>query len=69
MAMTAPVEDINVPGTVHLVDLEGTLSAKHAKGGGRDIVLVPTPSNDPDDPLNVFHTYTHSHGDAAHADI
>jgi hypothetical protein len=41
-----------VPGTVHLVDLEGTLRAKHAEKGARDIVLIPTPSNDPDDPLN-----------------
>ena len=41
-----------VPGTVHLVDLEGTIRAKHAKGGLSDVVLVPAPSNDPDDPLN-----------------
>ena len=41
-----------VPGTVHLVDLEGTMRAKHASKGQRDIVLVPAPSNDPDDPLN-----------------
>ncbi|KAK5123781.1 hypothetical protein LTR85_002417 [Meristemomyces frigidus] len=41
-----------VPGTVHLVDLEGTMMAKHAKGARRDIVLVPAPSSDPDDPLN-----------------
>ena len=30
-----------IPGTVHLVDLEGTLRAKHASGQQRDIVLVP----------------------------
>lgn len=42
----------HVPGTVHLVDLEHTLNAKHAQGGQHDIVLVPTPSSDPDDPLN-----------------
>ncbi|KAF2141709.1 uncharacterized protein K452DRAFT_228429 [Aplosporella prunicola CBS 121167] len=42
-----------IPGTVHLVDLEGTLRAKHAVGAhSRDIVLVPAPSSDPDDPLN-----------------
>ncbi len=41
-----------VPGTVHLVDLEGTMRAKHASKGHKDIVLVPAPSNDPDDPLN-----------------
>ena len=42
-----------VPGTVHLVDLQGTLAVKHAKGKNlADVVLVPAPSNDPDDPLN-----------------
>ncbi|KAK5134186.1 hypothetical protein LTR08_006846 [Meristemomyces frigidus] len=41
-----------VPGTIHLVDLEGTMAAKHAKGARKDIVLVPAPSTDPDDPLN-----------------
>lgn len=38
-----------IPGTVHLVDLEHTLETRHVSG---DIVLVPVPSNDPDDPLN-----------------
>lgn len=42
-----------IPGTVHLVDLQGTLAVKHAKGKSlADVVLVPAPSNDPDDPLN-----------------
>lgn len=42
-----------VPGTVHLVDLTGTMTAKHAKGAGmRDVVLVPSPSSDPDDPVS-----------------
>lgn len=43
-------ETMAVPGTVHLVDLEGTMHAQHAKGKGvrQDIVLVPAPSNDPD---------------------
>ena len=41
-----------VPGTVHLVDLTGTLNAKHASGLSKDIVLVPAPSEDPEDPLN-----------------
>lgn len=45
-------DDGYVPGTVHLVDLEGTMQTRHAEGGQRDIVLVPAPSNDPDDPLN-----------------
>ena len=43
-----------VPGTVHLVDLEGTMQAQHAKGAGKnDIVLVPAPSSDPDDPVSL----------------
>ncbi|KKY16779.1 putative mfs transporter [Diplodia seriata] len=42
-----------IPGTVHLVDLDGTMLAKHAAGAQvDDIVLVPAPSDDPDDPLN-----------------
>ncbi|KAF2024533.1 MFS general substrate transporter [Setomelanomma holmii] len=41
-----------VPGTVHLVDLEHVLHTRHAGSGTGDIVLVPTPSSDPDDPLN-----------------
>lgn len=41
-----------IPGTVHLVDLEGTIRAAHASGAQRDVVLVPSPSADPDDPLN-----------------
>ena len=45
-------DDHFVPGTVHLVDLEGVLNAKHASGSQKDIVLVPAPSADPDDPLN-----------------
>ena len=45
-------EDHFVPGTIHLVDLERTLRAKHASGGQNDVVLVPAPSDDPDDPLN-----------------
>ncbi|KIW11188.1 hypothetical protein PV08_10488 [Exophiala spinifera] len=41
-----------IPGTVHLVDLDGTIRTAHAKGKQEDVVLVPTPSKDPDDPLN-----------------
>lgn len=40
-----------VPGTVHLVDLDGTLRVRHGKGK-QDIVLIPQPSSDPEDPLN-----------------
>ncbi|GJN73400.1 major facilitator superfamily protein [Purpureocillium lilacinum] len=41
--------DIPVPGTVQLVDLDGVLHAKHSKG--KDIVLIPQPTDHPDDPL------------------
>ena len=58
MAMTDSTDQIHrhvdesiVPGTVHLVDLEGTMKAKHASGAAKDIVLVPAPSSDPDDPV------------------
>lgn len=40
------------PGTIHQVDLDGTISTQHGKGRLADIVLFPIPSNDPDDPLN-----------------
>jgi hypothetical protein len=39
-----------VPGTVQLVDVNHTLNVQHAGNG--DVVLVPAPSNDPEDPLN-----------------
>ncbi|KIW17823.1 hypothetical protein PV08_05018 [Exophiala spinifera] len=42
----------NVPGTVHLVDLDHTMHTRHAQGAQQDIILVPTPSKDPNDPLN-----------------
>ena len=45
-------DDCLVPGTVHLVDLEGVVNSKHASGTQNDIVLVPAPSSDPNDPLN-----------------
>ena len=45
-------DEHSVTGTVHLVDLEGILNAKHASGSQTDIVLVPAPSANPDDPLN-----------------
>lgn len=45
------IDDSIVPGTVHLVDLDHTSRARHSKAH-QDIILVPTPSNDPDDPLN-----------------
>lgn len=35
-------EQPTIPGTVHLVDLEGTMRGKHAA----DIVLIPAPSDE-----------------------
>lgn len=43
------------PGTVHLIDTDGEAMSKvkHAEGEGqKDIILVPRPSEDPEDPLN-----------------
>lgn len=37
-----------VPGTVHLIDMEGDLNVKKENG---DIILRPPPSSDPNDPL------------------
>ena len=42
------------PGTVRLVDIDHTLSTKHGSGSEQDIVLVPAPSEDPEDPLYVY---------------
>lgn len=44
----------SVPGTVHLIDSDGNLQTQHAQGGKSDIVLVPTPSDDPDDPVRCY---------------
>lgn len=51
-SLDVSLDDDAVPGTLYLVDIEGTLAAKHAEGGKSDIILIPTPSDDPDDPLN-----------------
>lgn len=45
------IDDSIVPGTVYLVDLDHTSRARHS-AAHQDIILAPTPSNDPDDPLN-----------------
>ncbi|KPM44080.1 hypothetical protein AK830_g2409 [Neonectria ditissima] len=45
MALNVPI-----PGTVQLVDADGVLNVKHGKNH-HDIVLVPQPSDNPDDPL------------------
>ena len=44
------IDDSIVPGTVRLVDLDHSLQTKRSKKD-RDIVLVPTPSDDPEDPV------------------
>lgn len=41
----------SIPGTVHLVDLQGELNVKKANTGDKDIILLPPPSNNPNDPL------------------
>lgn len=51
MAIHGHIDEDAIPGTVHLVDLEGTIRAKHSSAH-KDVVLVPAPSSDPDDPLN-----------------
>lgn len=38
-----------VPGTVYLVDIDRSLQVQH--NGQSDIVLIPQPSDDPNDPL------------------
>ncbi|PYH35466.1 putative serine/threonine protein kinase ENV7 [Aspergillus neoniger CBS 115656] len=48
----ASLDQTAIPGTVTLVDLEHVLATRHADRGDSDIVLIPEPSNDPDDPLN-----------------
>lgn len=50
--MTEKEEKVNrmIPGTIHLVDLDGTMNVRHEEGD--DIVLVPQPTDDPEDPLN-----------------
>ncbi|PNP42455.1 hypothetical protein TGAMA5MH_05196 [Trichoderma gamsii] len=42
--------EILIPGTVQLVDAQGVFDVKHGQQS-QDIVLVPQPTNDPDDPL------------------
>ncbi|KAK5988238.1 putative MFS-type transporter [Cladobotryum mycophilum] len=47
----AEIDVSQVPGTVHLVDLDQNAATLHA-GRQKDIILIPTPSNDVNDPLN-----------------
>ncbi|KAL2072383.1 hypothetical protein VTL71DRAFT_11726 [Oculimacula yallundae] len=41
-----------VPGTIKIIDLLQTMNVKHMEGSKSDIVLVPQPTRDPNDPLN-----------------
>ncbi|KAF3985173.1 hypothetical protein FT663_05402 [Candidozyma haemuli var. vulneris] len=41
----------NVPGTVHLLDLAGTLNVQKVQDGDQNIILQPQPSEDVNDPL------------------
>lgn len=50
--MAHQVDRNAIPGTFTLVDLEHTMASRHLDHGNSDIVLVPQPSDDPDDPLN-----------------
>ncbi|PLB53587.1 MFS general substrate transporter [Aspergillus steynii IBT 23096] len=49
--LSAEAELYFIPGTVHLLDLQGHMNVRHA-ADHTDVVLVPAPSNHPDDPLN-----------------
>lgn len=40
------------PGTTRLIDFDGNIVTKHAQGDQEDVILVPRPSEDPEDPLN-----------------
>jgi hypothetical protein len=52
MATGPSIEDLP-PGTVRLIDVDGNVVGRHAEGSKeQDIVLHPTPSEDPEDPLN-----------------
>jgi MFS family permease len=46
------VDDDHVPGTVYLVDVNGRATSDLHDASHRDILLVPRPSTDPNDPLN-----------------
>lgn len=49
MSSTSEIDFNAVPGTSHLVDIDNT---ENVKKKGKDIILIPTPSDDPNDPLN-----------------
>lgn len=41
-----------IPGSVHLVDINHNLDVVHGDSRQKDVILVPQPSADPEDPLN-----------------
>jgi hypothetical protein len=45
-------DDDPVPGTVYLVDVNGQATSDLHDASHKDILLVPRPSSDPNDPLN-----------------
>lgn len=47
------IDDTAVPGTIHLLDADQTIRAKHADTN-REIVLVPAPSEDPGNKIRTF---------------
>lgn len=48
-------DEDHVPGTVYLVDINHNVSSELHDRSHQDIVLVPRPSSDPNDPLNWTH--------------
>jgi hypothetical protein len=46
------IDESQIPGTVKLVDLDHTETSTLHTGKQSDIILVPTPSRDANDPLN-----------------
>lgn len=44
--------DLPIPGTVAQVDINGSMQNIRHNENRKDIILVPQPSNDPEDPLN-----------------
>ncbi|KAL4902562.1 hypothetical protein BDW74DRAFT_169459 [Aspergillus multicolor] len=51
-SMSPTIDRDAIPGTFTLIDENHVLSTRHLESGDRDIVLVPEPSNNADDPLN-----------------
>lgn len=47
-----PADDLP-PGTTRLVDVDGSVAGQHAHAADeKDIILIPRPCEDPEDPLN-----------------